>query len=225
MNKWESIRSVDDFVKWNTRDTVVRFIDEVNSGRETVNAAQKERFIELMESKRIYLYFSRRLDRFKRVAPCGNNDYTSLDYLELVRRINTGSATTEDLFDFRDYWLGFANPNYKRGSLGDAQIEKDSKPKTYCETPRIDENLLPYENSGGNSGILGYLIGDDYVVVQFRGGADTFYKYTKSSAGEYEIGLMKELAEKGQGLNSYLSTKSTAPQYQVKGNSFHEVIQ
>lgn len=59
-----------------------------------------------------------------------------------------------------------------------------------------------YLNLGGDSNVLSYEIGPDYIRVQF--GSGTPYLYTYASAGEAAIHEMWRLAESGQGLNSYI---------------------
>ena len=60
-----------------------------------------------------------------------------------------------------------------------------------------------YNNLGGNSGIIAYAIGDDYIDVQFHGGA--IYRYSYVSTGMERVEQMKQLAVQGQGLNSFIS--------------------
>lgn len=59
-----------------------------------------------------------------------------------------------------------------------------------------------YKNLGGNSNIRAYSAGEDYIEVQFNGGA--IYKYSYRSAGREKVEQMKELAVQGSGLNSYI---------------------
>ena len=61
-----------------------------------------------------------------------------------------------------------------------------------------------YRNTGGNSGIYLYEIGDDYIIVQFNDGGTYLYNY--SSTGSSNVERMKSLALRGQGLNSFIST-------------------
>ena len=61
-----------------------------------------------------------------------------------------------------------------------------------------------YQNIGGDSGVSAYEIGPDSITVQFKDG--WFYLYTYASAGSGAIETMKQLAVKGVGLNSYIST-------------------
>lgn len=55
----------------------------------------------------------------------------------------------------------------------------------------------------GDSGVIGYEIGTDYIRVQFSTGA--IYLYTYASAGSHNIENMKGLARKGNGLNAYIN--------------------
>lgn len=64
--------------------------------------------------------------------------------------------------------------------------------------------MQQYQNSNGNSGILSYEIDLESITVQFKDG--WFYLYTYSSAGASAIETMKQLATRGSGLNSYIST-------------------
>jgi uncharacterized protein YodC (DUF2158 family) len=59
-----------------------------------------------------------------------------------------------------------------------------------------------YKNLGGNSGIVKYESGPDYIKVQFYD--DSLYVYTDASAGSENITIMKHLAIRGVGLNSYI---------------------
>lgn len=60
-----------------------------------------------------------------------------------------------------------------------------------------------YENNGGNSGVVAFSIGNDYIEVQFKGNPKT-YKYSYKSAGIDKVECMKKLALDGKGLNSYI---------------------
>jgi hypothetical protein len=70
--------------------------------------------------------------------------------------------------------------------------------------------MEPYSNLNGDSGVLAYQIGADYIIVQFKTGHYTFYKYTYSSAGNLVIETLKNFARQGRGLNSYISTNKPA---------------
>lgn len=59
-----------------------------------------------------------------------------------------------------------------------------------------------YANLGGESGIIQYSIGDDYIDVMFSTGA--VYRYSYASAGSIIVDEMKRLAKRGYGLNSYI---------------------
>ncbi|AGH95391.1 hypothetical protein [Pseudobdellovibrio exovorus] len=60
-----------------------------------------------------------------------------------------------------------------------------------------------YRNTGGDSGIVGYEIGTDSIVVKFRDGAVYLYDYTHTGVADVEH--MKQLALSGSGLNSFIS--------------------
>ena len=60
-----------------------------------------------------------------------------------------------------------------------------------------------YKNLGKKSGILAYEIGDDFIRIQFQD--KEVYLYNIESTGSEHIFKMKELAEKGLGLNTYIN--------------------
>ncbi|MBN3724362.1 hypothetical protein [Burkholderia sp. Ac-20379] len=59
-----------------------------------------------------------------------------------------------------------------------------------------------YKNLDGDSGVLQYENGSDYIWVVFSDGAR--YQYTYGSAGAENIETMKKLAVAGRGLNSFI---------------------
>ncbi len=59
-----------------------------------------------------------------------------------------------------------------------------------------------YKNLGGNSNIIAFELGDDYIDVQFNKGM--IYRYSYISAGILKVNEMKRLALQGHGLNSYI---------------------
>jgi hypothetical protein len=60
-----------------------------------------------------------------------------------------------------------------------------------------------YANLGGDSGVVEYEIGNDFIRVQFSDGS--IYLYTYASAGEDNIEQMKSLARNGRGLNTFIN--------------------
>lgn len=60
-----------------------------------------------------------------------------------------------------------------------------------------------YSNRGGNSNVLGYELGDDFITVYFKRSSKP-YTYSHRSAGSQHVETMKELAQNGSGLNSYI---------------------
>jgi hypothetical protein len=71
-----------------------------------------------------------------------------------------------------------------------------------------------YKNLSGNSGVVEYEIGPTFVKVRFSDG--TIYRYTESSAGARHIQRMKNLARKGLGLSSFISS-TVGEAYASKG--------
>ena len=60
-----------------------------------------------------------------------------------------------------------------------------------------------YRNLGGDSGIIAYEIGIDYIIVVFSG-TSRKYKYSYRNAGKSHVENMKLIAQHGSGLNSYI---------------------
>ncbi len=61
-----------------------------------------------------------------------------------------------------------------------------------------------YKDIDGDSGVIGYEYGNDYIRVEFSTGA--IYLYTYQSAGTSNIERMKSLADAGDGLNAFINT-------------------
>ena len=61
-----------------------------------------------------------------------------------------------------------------------------------------------YSNGSGNSPITHYEIGEDYIIVRFKGGKDYTYSY-QGKAGKNNVDAMKSLAKKGSGLSAYIT--------------------
>jgi hypothetical protein len=63
--------------------------------------------------------------------------------------------------------------------------------------------MVRYKNLEGNSGVLAYETGDDFIKVQFIGGV--VYLYNSKVTGKHNIERMKSLAVRGRGLSTYIS--------------------
>ncbi len=63
--------------------------------------------------------------------------------------------------------------------------------------------MTKYKNLSGESGIMSYELGSDFIRIQFQD--KEIYLYTENSTGAEHIAKMKELAEKGRGLNTYIN--------------------
>lgn len=61
-----------------------------------------------------------------------------------------------------------------------------------------------YTDTDNDSNVKNYEIGSDFIIVEFKSGAETFYKYTEKKSGEEHVNKMKELAKCGDGLNAYI---------------------
>ena len=59
-------------------------------------------------------------------------------------------------------------------------------------------------NKNGDSGVIGYDIGHNYIEVWFHNSAKS-YKYSYAKAGASHVENMKALAANGVGLNSYIN--------------------
>lgn len=57
--------------------------------------------------------------------------------------------------------------------------------------------------SGKLSGVTGYILGEDYIVVKFRN--SEIYTYSYVSAGKEMVEEMKKLAEQQEGLSTFIS--------------------
>ena len=66
-----------------------------------------------------------------------------------------------------------------------------------------------YRNRSGDSGVIGYELDQDRIIVYFKN--RSVYEYTNQSAGALHVERMKKLAAEGEGLNTFIN------QY-VRGN-------
>ena len=71
--------------------------------------------------------------------------------------------------------------------------------------------MVEYQNLGGDSKILAYEIGEDFIDIKLKSGQWTLYTYTYQSAGEYTVNRMKGFAKCGEGLGFYINKKK--PQF------------
>jgi len=60
-----------------------------------------------------------------------------------------------------------------------------------------------YKNLSGNSGVVAYEAGPDYIKIKFRDGGVYLYNY--SITGRDNVERMKELAEEGRGLATFIN--------------------
>lgn len=85
----------------------------------------------------------------------------------------------------------------------------------YCETEasgatyiQLNYWILPmprYRDVDDDSGVYAYEIGDNYIDVEFKGGAT--YRYSCRSIGAANLQTMMRLAQAGEGLNSFIQRR------------------
>ncbi|MCK9183133.1 MAG: hypothetical protein M0P13_09695 [Fibrobacteraceae bacterium] len=59
-----------------------------------------------------------------------------------------------------------------------------------------------YKNLNGDSNISSFELGNDSITIQFKEGS--IYVYTYESAGMSNVETMKQFAQSGSGLNSFI---------------------
>ncbi|GKY87392.1 hypothetical protein [Sinisalibacter aestuarii] len=62
-----------------------------------------------------------------------------------------------------------------------------------------------YKDLDGDSNVVAYEYGGDWIEVEFASGTARFYLYTYNSAGALHVEAMKRLADLGDGLNAYIN--------------------
>lgn len=72
-----------------------------------------------------------------------------------------------------------------------------------------------YRDFHGDSGVIFYRYGEDWIEVELQRGIQRYYTYTYASAGAGHIEQMKRHADAGDGLNSYIN-KNVAKRYASK---------
>lgn len=63
--------------------------------------------------------------------------------------------------------------------------------------------MQAYSDINGNSGVLSYQIGEDYIIVKFMG-IQRVYVYSYKKAGRKHVEKMKLMAQLGEGLDRYV---------------------
>ena len=89
--------------------------------------------------------------------------------------------------------------------------KKDKPKKEAVPKKKLDTNFLKYKNKSGNSSVVGYKINSDSIEISF---GSAIYRYNNNSAGHSIIETMKQLAQSGRGLNSFIN--SVKPKYYSK---------
>lgn len=60
-----------------------------------------------------------------------------------------------------------------------------------------------YANRGGDSGVIGFEIDDQSILVEFSDRSR--YLYTYGATGRSNVEKMKDLARRGEGLNEFIN--------------------
>jgi hypothetical protein len=68
-----------------------------------------------------------------------------------------------------------------------------------------EDNMPRYSNLGGDSGVVAFVVGPDWIEVEFGKGQYRYYMYTYNSAGRAAVEEMKKLGAAGSGLNEYIN--------------------
>ena len=64
--------------------------------------------------------------------------------------------------------------------------------------------MRPYRSQGGVGGVIAYDYGADWIKLQFTGGKS--YTYKSIGVGAENIKTMKQLADAGRGLTTFVNT-------------------
>ncbi len=70
------------------------------------------------------------------------------------------------------------------------------------------DRMQRYRNLSGESGVVAYEAGDDFIRVRFAGG--DIYRYDQTRPGARHVAQMKRLAQSGRGLSTYISQQVRA---------------
>ncbi|HVJ62346.1 MAG TPA: hypothetical protein VM555_06495 [Tahibacter sp.] len=66
--------------------------------------------------------------------------------------------------------------------------------------------MIAYANLSGDSPIIAYRCGADYIDIAFRDAG--VYRYTRASAGAHRVAAMKRLAAAGRGLAAFIAREA-----------------
>jgi len=98
--------------------------------------------------------------------------------------------------------IGPMRMNYAQAVSAMSGILQNINHVKYALKLQGDDRMKRYANRGGNSNVLYYDYGVDYIMVQFSSGKP--YTYSHASAGADNVEQMKSLADSGAGLNSFI---------------------
>lgn len=127
-----------------------------------------------------------------------------------ARILNTFKISLEDWWDdLRDKYLGddFLDSG-KPDVWEEPALPKDIGLTTTVWTElleRTNDSMYHYRNVGGNSSVVAYDTGVDWLLIRFND--SSLYLYTTKSTSSEDIEYMRKLANDGKGLNSYVNRR------------------
>ena len=63
-----------------------------------------------------------------------------------------------------------------------------------------------YENLSGNSDVVAYMCGENFIAVVLKGEGENHFLYDSRKPGHSAVEKMQELARAGRGLGTYIKT-------------------
>jgi len=97
-------------------------------------------------------------------------------------------------------------------------LEDQLQDKTTCTACEVWNRMYHYSNKGGNSGLLRFRSGNNWIELLFKGykGPDSLYRYTSKSCGYDTIKRMQFLARHGSGLCAFVNLNKPPYVYKEK---------
>jgi hypothetical protein len=71
-----------------------------------------------------------------------------------------------------------------------------------------ESQMERYKNLGGDSGVFAFETGADFIKIKFKT-SPIIYVYTNMKTGLHHVEAMKQLAERGAGLQTYINQHKT----------------
>ena len=139
-------------------------------------------------------------------------------YAGVVERFDSQDAclSMKEGVEEDDRKIGYTNSRFVCAKKGSPELDSEGMPfkmtqeaKRSLNEKESEKNDSPtmhrYANRGGDSGVVAYGNGSDFMLIQFES-SDKIYKYTSAKFGASAIKRMRYLAERGEGLNSFINS-------------------